>query len=60
MVSYELLRQLTKGRGVDLVLRLQAWSEPSHLDHDASIYTDVQTRRTKEGNGALRQTQDTN
>ena len=38
MVSYELLRQLPKGRGVNLVLRLQAWSEPSHLDHDTSIY----------------------
>jgi hypothetical protein len=37
MVSHELLRQLAKGRGVDLVLRLQAWSKPSHLDHETSI-----------------------
>jgi hypothetical protein len=37
MVSYKLLRQFTKGRGVNLVLRLQAWSEPSHLDHKVSI-----------------------
>ena len=41
VVSYELLRQLTKGRGVDIVLRSQAWSKPSHLDHNVSIHTDV-------------------